>query len=303
MSSEGKGAVGPPQAGASGEPTAEAVPEVAGPHGLRDLLVILREPDSPAAESLRLVRTSLQRHLATGTRGWMVLSPWSGDGKSMVCANLAASLSQLFLDVLLVDADLRKPTLTRVFRMEGKPGLTDCLEQRRTLDEVIQDTGVDRLRFVPAGASALNPADLLGRDLLGPLIQDLQSRCQCVLVDTSPLTACGDALLLGAHMPRALMVLNPKNWQGEAEARVRDLLKEHGVEIQGVVLNASDDAAEGSGYGYGYGYGYGNPGEPDSSSAAGRRPASKAGPGSGSSRGGTLKRLWERLRGGGRERE
>lgn len=289
-------------AGAAPAEAPTAMPEVATPRGVRDLLIILREPDSHVAESIRSVRTGLQRYLAAGMRGLLILSPWGGDGKSTVCANLAASLSQLFIDVILVDADLRKPTLSRVFRAESHLGLSECLERGIPTSEAIMETGVDRLRFVPAGATAQNPADLLGRDRLRVVLQELQAQCQCLIVDTSPLTACGDALLIGAHIDRALMVINPKNWQGDAESRLRDLLQEHKVEVLGVVLNGTDDPDAGSGYGYGQAYGYGHAPESGDPSGASRRSRHGGSRGGAHSGGGPLKRLWERLSGG-RERE
>lgn len=288
----------------SGAPPAEAPTaqqEVAEPRSIRDLLIILREPDSHVAESIRSVRTGLQRYLASGLRGLLVLSPWGGDGKSTVCANLAASLSQLFIDVILVDADLRKPTLTRVFRADSHPGLSECLERGLPVAEAIMETGVDRLRFMPAGATAQNPADLLGRDRLRTVLQELQAQCQCLIIDTSPLTACGDALLIGSHVDRALMVINPKNWQGDAESRLRDLLQEHKVDVLGVVLNGTDDPDAGSGYGYGQAYGYGHAPEAGSPSGGSRR-SRHGGSRGGAQSGGPLKRLWERLSRG-RERE
>lgn len=292
----------PSGAASPGAPLAQ--PEVAEPKSIRDLLIILREPESHVAESIRSVRTSLQRHLASGLRGLLVLSPWGGDGKSTVCANLAASLSQLFIDVILVDADLRKPTLTRVFRAESRPGLSDCLERGIPVSEAIIETGVERLRFMPAGATLQNPADLLGRERLRTVVQDLQAQCQCLIFDTSPLTACGDALLIGAHVDRALMVINPKNWQGDAESRLRDLLQEHKIDVLGVVLNGTDEPEAGSGYGYGYGSAYGYGHAPDSSNPSGatRRTRHGGGRSGAHSGGGPLKRLWERLSGG-RERE
>jgi len=283
----------------AGDEGFEVAAEAAGAGGLQGLLVILRDPESQAAESIRSIRTGLQRHLGAGVQCLMVLSPWGGDGKSTVCANLAASLSQLFIDVILVDADLRKPTLTRVFKREGRPGLTDCLEGRCQASEVIQSTGVERLSFVSAGTALANPADLLGRGNLAQILQDLQARCQCLILDTSPLTACGDALLIGAQIRHALMVINPRNWQGDAESRVGELLTEHGVEVLGVILNGTDDQAEG----YGYGYGYGQEAEKDSGLLAARRGRSGRGRGSARSRGGFLQGLWKRLWRPHRERE
>lgn len=300
MSTEEPGIVSSsPLEASTGRPTGDE--EIVGSEGIHGLLAILRDPDSPVAESIRSIRTGLQRHLASGVGGLMILSPWGGDGKSTVCANLAASLSQLFLEVILVDADLRKPTLTRVFKREGHPGLTDCLEGHCGVSEVLQETGVDRLTFVSAGTALANPADLLGRGNLAQILADLQSRCQCLILDTSPMTACGDALLIGAHVRQALMVINPKNWQGDAESRVRELLADHGVEVLGVILNGTDDQADG--YGYGYGYGYGQEAGKDSGLLAARPRQSGRGRGSARSRGGLLQGLWKRLWRPHRERE
>ncbi|MGI5845160.1 MAG: tyrosine-protein kinase family protein [Candidatus Xenobium sp.] len=304
MSTEGSETVAPspPVADAGRAPGVEAI---VGSEGIHGLLAILRDPESPVAESIRSIRTGLQRHLAAGVNCLMVLSPWGGDGKSTVCANLAASLSQLFIEVILVDADLRKPTLTRVFQREGQLGLTDCLDGRSPVSDIIQSTGIDRLSFVPAGTALANPADLLGRGHLAQTLQDLQSRCQCLILDTSPLTACGDALLIGAQIRHALMVISPKNWQGDAESRVRELLADHGVEVLGVILNGMDDHSEGYGYGYGHGYGQVPEGRKMKYSAqfAARHGHSGRSRDSAKSRGGLLQGFWKRLWRTHRERE
>jgi capsular exopolysaccharide synthesis family protein len=239
------------------------------------LLAILSEPRSFVAESYRGLRTSIQRALNNGVKKIMFVSCYSGDGKSMVCANVAAALSQLFLQVTLVDADLRRPTLTNLFNATDKQGLGDLLAGRADLDQVLVNTGVERLSLVPAGFGTDSPGDLLGLPSLATFCGQLAARSDVVIFDTSPLSACSDALSLGPHMDASAMVINPRRWEGEVEVKMRESLESHGIPVMGVILTGTDPN-EGYGYGYagkygygaygakkkktyGYGYGYGDP--------------------------------------------
>lgn len=189
----------------------------------------------------------------------MVVSAWGGEGKSMVSANLAVALSQLLMDVVLIDGDLRKPTLSRVFEHEDTPGIMNLLESDDNAENYLCTTPVERLTLLPAGRSNANPGDLLGkggfeRIFTAPSIADC-----CVVLDTSPISACSDALLMGESVDGAIMVVSPSKWQGEPEAHFAQDLEDHGIDILGAVLNGADpsEAASGASYGQGYGYGYG----------------------------------------------
>lgn len=228
------------------------------------LLVVLREPRSLISESYRSLRTSIQRALGQGVQTIMFVSTFGGDGKSTVCSNVAATLTQLYLDVVMVDCDLRRPTLTRLFGAQDHIGLGDFLAGKAALDDLFFQTEVERLRIIPAGNVLENAGDLLGRPALGEFCTQLRTKCDVAIFDTSPLSACSDALSLGPHVDTSAMVINPKRWDGDVEVKIRQSLEAHGVPLMGIVLNGVDANERGSySYGYGrsyrarYGYGYG----------------------------------------------
>lgn len=227
---------------------------------IEDRLIILKEPNSMVAESYRTLRATLSRSLAKGKRHFMVVSSWGGEGKSMVSANLAVALSQLLMEVVLIDGDLRRPTLSRVFEHYGKAGVMEILENpSASVSDLICPTSIERLSLLPAGQSQANPGDLLGKGGFGRITSDPALAEKCIVLDTSPLSACSDALLMGGHTDGTIMVVYPAKWQGEPEAHYAQDLEDHGIEILGVVLNNADlseqPAADTYGYGYGYGYG------------------------------------------------
>lgn len=220
----------------------------------REPIAIVSQSQGPVAEAYRSLRVALSTQLNQGKSCFTLVSAWPGDGKSMVCTNIAIALGQLHQRVLLVDGDLRRPTISRVFGAQAKCGLTDDLEANRAKSEGIYPTVFPNTFLLPRGLSEKNPANLLGPDRLARLFRSLRSEFDCVILDSPPLSACSDALLLGSHSDGALMVVSPKGWDGEVELRYKQQLEEHGITLLGVVLNG---AQGGESHGYGYGYGYG----------------------------------------------
>lgn len=214
------------------------------------------------AESYRGIRTSLQRALANDVKTIMFVSSYGGDGKSMVCANVSVALTQLFLEVILVDGDLRRPTLTNLFNSVEKPGLANYLTGDKTLDEVVHPTGIDRLRIVPSGGAMENPGDLLGRTSLATFCTGIGKMADAVILDTSPIAACNDAISVGQHIDTTIMVISPRRWDGDVEVKIRQTLEHHKVPLMGIVLNGSAALESYGVYGYGaatksqYNYGY-----------------------------------------------
>lgn len=221
---------------------------------LQELLYILKEPRSMVAESYRGIRASLQRALAHDVKTIMFVSSYGGDGKSMLCANVAVALTQLFLDVVLVDGDMRRPTLTNLFEVVDRPGLGEFLEGKASLDEVLTPTSIERLRIVSAGASLENPGDLLARPALASFCKQISEKADAVVIDTSPISACNDALSIGQHIDTTIMVVSPRQWDGDVEVRIRQTLEQHKVPLMGLVINGT---TSGDAYGGSYGYGYG----------------------------------------------
>lgn len=227
---------------------------------LEELLTVLKEPRGAVAESYRGIRTSLQRALANNVKTIMFVSSYGGDGKSMLCANVAVSLTQLFLDVVIVDGDLRRPTLSNLFQAFDRPGLADFLVGSKSIDECISPTSVDRLRIVPAGLVADNPGNLLGRPSLASFCTAVSEKADVVIFDTSPIAACNDAISIGQHIDTTVMVVSPRRWDGDVEVRIRQTLDQHKVPLMGIVLNGTSSVDRYGNYGYGgksqsnYGY-------------------------------------------------
>ncbi len=220
-------------------------------------LVLLREPHSQVTESYRSLRTKLQLALARGVKSFCVVSTWGRDGKSTVALNIAHSLSQLYHHVALIDGDLRKPTLSRLFELQDHPGFADLLISGGEPEELLYRTPAERLWFMPAGKERENPTDLLGRGQLDKFFGQLHAAGHIAVIDTSPLNACSDALLLGPSVGSALFVVNASNWEGESELRIKEALEDYNFEVLGVVLNGAPESESDVGSGYGYGYGYG----------------------------------------------
>lgn len=227
--------------------------------------VILSQPNGAVAEAYRTLRIAVQRKMVTGQGVFTIASSFPGDGKSMCCSNLAIAMTQLHLRVLLIDADIRSPTLSRVFGATKLKGLTDILEGNLAPDQSVLETQVENLFFLPSGSSRENPSNLLGREKFSNSLSYFRNTYDCVLIDTPPLSACSDTLLIGVHTDGAIMVVSPKNWVGEVEQRYKAQIEENGIEVLGVIVNGAalkDSAHYGYGYGYGYGkaygYGYGN---------------------------------------------
>ena len=242
---------------------------------VQEPIIMIAESNGAVAEAYRSLRVALSKQLALGKKVFAFVSAWPGDGKSMVCTNVAVGLSQLHQKVLLVDGDLRRPTISRVFGAHTRPGLADDLE---TLPDNIfcgYATKYPNAWVLPRGLSEKNPANLLSPDRLGRVFGVLRSNFDVIVIDTPPLSACSDALLLGAQSDGAAMVVSPKGWDGEVEARYKQQLVEHGIDVIGVVLNGAR-GAESLGYGYGYGYGYvGDYGHYGESDGTRRKPSTR----------------------------
>ena len=233
---------------------------------IEDNLVLIAEPNGAVSEAYRTLRANLAKTLGQGKRIFCVVSAWPGDGKSMVCANLAVALGQLHLETLLVDGDLRRPTLSRIFRLDEKEGLTDLLEDQRPVAPLLVPSSIKNLFLLPRGLSTTNPANLLGRHRMSEVFREACETVNCVIIDTPPMSVCSDAILMGVHADAAIMVVSPHSWDGDVELRYKNQLEENNIPVIGAVLNGAKASQHLSysygygGYGYGYNYGYGGNG-------------------------------------------
>ena len=210
------------------------------------------EADPVFADAFRSLRTALLYCSPDCVPSvFMVTSPQRGEGKTTIAVGLAIMLAQRGAgDVLLVDADLRRPTLHEVFRVGTTPGFANFLAAEADVSEVVRPTDTSNLYMVPAGRSSATLADLVAPPRLGPMLENLAGRFNHVLFDTTPLLGISDALSLAPHVGGAVLVLRHGHAQREAARRAVQLLATIGTPLLGVVLNRFNPRAAGAGYYY-----------------------------------------------------
>jgi len=207
-------------------------------------VVTLSAPRSPAAEAYRALRmnlafTSLDKPLETV----VVSSPAATATKSQVAVNLAVVMAQAGQRVILVDADLRRPSLHHCFDAPQEPGLTGyMLNQDGESALVLAETGVPNLQLLPSGAPPPNPADILGSQKMEQLLTQLKTRADVVVLDTPPVTVAVDASVLGTRTDGLLLVVQAGHTRRDRIAQAKELLERFHVRLLGAVFT---DAPEG----------------------------------------------------------
>lgn len=201
-------------------------------------------PEDMAIESCRSLRTSLHFAMVDAHSNVVMISgPGPGAGSSFVSANLAAVMAATSKRVVLVDSDMRKGRLNRIFGRRSMPGLADVLNGLQFLDDVTYETSVENLYFIPRGSVPSNPSELLMLPSFKTLIADLRKKYDIVLVDSPPILAVTDAALVGMQAGTNLIVtrsgLNTAKEVGLAVQRFAN----SGVEIQGAILNGVERKA------------------------------------------------------------
>jgi len=222
-------------------------------------LSVLKRPSSPLAESFRSLRTSVL--LSTAPRppqSLLVTSAQVGEGKTSTACNLAMSFAQRAGTVLVVDADLRRPSIAKTLGIPNDKGLSSYLTGAHSLDEVLVPyERVPNLWVLPAGPRPPDPAELLSSHMMEATFKDLQKRFTQVVVDSPPLLLVTDAVVLSAMVDGVILVVASGSTARGALMRAHRVLENAGARVLGMVLNKVDMRFDGY-YGYGYGYGYGS---------------------------------------------
>ncbi|MGQ9853501.1 MAG: GumC family protein [Candidatus Oleimicrobiaceae bacterium] len=201
-------------------------------------LVTHLRPKSPISESYRTLRTNIQfARGQTPVRTLLVTSAGPKEGKSTTVANLAITMAQLNTRTLLVDADLRRPILHKLFGLSRGAGLTNLLVGKANLDEVLLPTPVENLSVLPSGVLPPNPSELLGSQRMQEVIDQLKERFDIVLLDSPPVIAVTDASVLARLVDGVLLVVNSGHTNREALMRARELLEHVEAPVLGVLLN------------------------------------------------------------------
>ena len=224
----------------------------AGPNGVG--LAVLKRPSSPLAEAYRSLRTSVL--LSTAPRPpqtLLVTSAQVGEGKTSTACNLAMSFAQRGGPVLIVDADLRRPSVAKTLGVSNEKGLSSYLTGAHSLDEVlIQYERVPNLWVLPAGPRPPDPAELLSSQMMESTIKDCMQRFTQIVIDSPPLLLVTDAVILSATVDGVILVVASGTTARGALARAHRILENAGARVLGMVLNKVDmrfDTYYGSYYG------------------------------------------------------
>lgn len=223
-------------------------------------LIVQDDPRSVRAEAFRTLRTNLQFiDIDPGAKSFVVTSSIPSEGKTTTAANLAIALADSGAQVVIIDADLRRPKLASYMGFEGAVGLTDVLIARTELADALQPWGRGGLVVLPAGAVPPNPSELLGSRAMVNLVKALEMEFDVVIIDLPPLLPVTDAALVSKLTTGALVVVAAgRTHKGELAGAVASL-QNVGARIAGVILTMlptrGPDAYGYGGYSYG-GYGY-----------------------------------------------
>jgi capsular exopolysaccharide synthesis family protein len=217
-----------------------------------------RNSQSRTAEAFRQLRTNLQfLNVDEPPKVIMISSAVPSEGKTTVAVNLAITLAEAGRQVVIVEADLRRPRVTRYLGMVGGAGLTNILAGSAELDDVLQQYGDDGLSVVAAGPTPPNPSELLSSSHMFRLIDDLRGKNDFVLIDAPPLLPVADSSGLAVMVDGVVLSTRYGTTRKEQLQQARATLDRVGARTLGVILNIVPPKADvTSAYGYGYTYGY-----------------------------------------------
>ncbi|MGM8215888.1 CpsD/CapB family tyrosine-protein kinase [Bacillaceae bacterium W0354] len=209
-------------------------------------------PKSPITEQYRTLRTNLQYSaIDKEIRTMIVTSTGPEEGKSITASNLAVVFAQQGKKVLLIDADMRKPTAHYTFRVNNVLGLSNYLIGDFSFERLVHDVGIENLNIMTCGPIPPNPAELLSSQALINMIDKAKQTYDLIIFDTPPVLAVTDAQVLANNVDGVLLVVRSKKTEKDAAIKAKELLLQAKANILGVVLN--DRETEDKEYYYYYG--------------------------------------------------
>jgi capsular exopolysaccharide synthesis family protein len=206
---------------------------------MANTLITVSNPRSPIAEAYRTLRTNLEfSNLDKSLRAIVVTSAGAEEGKSTTLANLAVTIAQSGKKVILVDADLRRPTQHQIFGLKSSPGLTDLVRDETMLaNPPLQETAVPNLQVLTSGPTPPNPAEILGSKRMSEILDALLQRADIVLLDAPPVLAVTDAAVLSNKVDGVLLVVSAGKTRRENAKKAQTQLEKINARVIGAVLN------------------------------------------------------------------
>jgi succinoglycan biosynthesis transport protein ExoP len=232
-------------------PTLSTIPRL-GRRERSSKLVMLTHPRSPASEAYRALRTNI-RFASVGQplSTLLVTSAQPGEGKTTVTANLGTALAQSGHQVVLIDADLRFPTLHRLFDLPNDIGLTDLLVgDIQNVEECIAQTEIDNLRLIVSGPIPPDPSELLESKQMRAFLEKAKKSAELIILDAPPALMATDAAVIASRVDGVILAIEAKRTSHEQARRAYEILQSVGARTLGVVLTKATTQSTGASYYY-----------------------------------------------------
>ena len=217
-------------------------------------LITFGHPKSMLSEAYRNIRTSILLSFSgRPPKKIAISSPNPAEGKTTTVINTAIALSQTGARVLIIEADLRKPRIHRIFEQENGMGLSNFLSGNAQLDSIIKKTEIPNLYYILSGPLPPNPSELLGSSLFKGMIESLSERFDHIVFDAPPVLGFADSVVLSTSVDGTILVVQGGKTPRETLQRAKDVLSQVNARILGVVINRVNIRRGGyDGYGYYY---------------------------------------------------
>lgn len=217
-------------------------------------IITHQNPKSPISEAYRALRTNIQfSSIDEELRIMMVTSAGPGEGKSTTLINLAVAYAQADKKVLVIDADLRKPTMHHTLMVTNRLGLTNLLTNQISIDKVVLETFVPNLYAITSGPIPPNPSEILASKRMVSLLDELKEQFDIILIDTPPAIAVTDAQIIATRADGVILVVDSDKVKRDIALKAKQNLENVRARILGVVLNNVDRKNKDSYYYYYYG--------------------------------------------------
>ncbi|PKR85551.1 CpsD/CapB family tyrosine-protein kinase [Heyndrickxia camelliae] len=215
-------------------------------------LIAYYKPQSYITEQYRLLKNNIQfSSVDKEIKTIVVTSPEPGDGKSTTSANLAIVLAQQGKRVILVDSDLRKPTIHYTFNTSNLHGLTNVLTKEISLESAILKTHIENLEILTSGKIPPNPSELIESKAMEMILYQLQDWFDCVVIDSPPILAVTDAQILANKCDGVILVVSSGKTKKDAALKSKNILLHANARLIGVVMNGIEQKKGEDYYQYG----------------------------------------------------
>lgn len=201
-------------------------------------LIASVNPESPISEVYRLLRTNINYSSSDQVlRTIMITSSQAGEGKTTTISNLAVTYAQEGKNVLLIDMDMRKPSLHRIFSQSNRQGLSTVLAGHINVQDVIQETMVSQLSLIPSGPMLGNPSDMIDSLAMRELLEQLGQQYDVILIDSPPVLAVTDSVIISTLCDGVIMVVASGKVKKNQLRKAKEQLDHVNARMLGIVVN------------------------------------------------------------------